>query len=162
MSDGFDLVVADDATPALAQVGDAVQRNLANASDVLAASLLTTARALASGGMVEARSGHYLESLHVETTSHDDGVDVTLSSNSPLAHLIEHGVRVPAHDILPSASEVLRFDGGVGEVFAKVVHVPQTTIPARPVLHTALDMMSGRIVDGLGDAAQRAIEEATR
>ena len=90
-----------------------------------------------------------------------DGVVGVLASGSPLAAIIEHGASIPAFDIVPSAAKAMHFDGDAGQVFAKMVHFPGARLPPRPILHTALEALSGQIVEEFQSLGLRFTEDAS-
>ena len=85
-----------------------------------------------------------------------DGVFVSVGSDGDVkyAAIQEYGGKTSAHEILPDKARALAFMIGGTLRFAKSVHHPGSTIPARPYLGSALDEMSGDIVAGLASVAE--------
>ena len=98
------------------------------------------------------KPGAYLASIYGGIS--DKGTRVTgfVRSASPLAHLLEYGVHIPAQDIFPDAKEVMMFQGGSEDVFARVVHFPGVDVPAYPAIHPALATIANRVEQVLTDA----------
>jgi hypothetical protein len=124
------------------------------------------ARALASGDVLQEKTGSYVESIQYKVISNDNGVFGFVFSDDPRVDLFEYGGSTPARDILPSVKEVMAFAGGgsiqglltslgvVGDVFAKIVHRPVVQYPKHTVIHAAFDDME--------DAVEHDIESAAR
>jgi hypothetical protein len=102
-------------------------------------SILDRARALASGGVMQERTGKYVRSMKSQVRSDSRGVYGKVYSDDPRSSLFEWGGSTPARDILPNAAQVMRFAGSAGEVFAKIVHRPVVNYPARPTINAAFD-----------------------
>ncbi len=82
--------------------------------------------------MLHTRSGALRASIHAAVASGDDAVAITLESTGvAYAAIQEYGGRTAAHDIVAVKAQALRLaDGG----FARSVHHPGSTIPARSYL----------------------------
>lgn len=124
------------------------------------------ARALASGDVLQEKTGRYVDSIKYVVRSNEGGVFGFVYSDDPRVDLFEYGGSTPARDILPNVKQVMAFAGGgsiqgiltslgiVGEVFAKVVHRPVVEYPKHTVIHAAFD--------GMEDAVEHDIESAAR
>ncbi len=107
-----------------------------------------------SGGALNVRSGALQASIVADVSTDPDGVVVSVGSNGDVkyAAIQEYGGKTSAHEILPDKARALAFMIGGTLRFAKSVHHPGSTIPARPYLGSALDEMSGDIVAALASA----------
>lgn len=154
----FNVVLdADKTKQRLERLPDAVRTELVAEAKILDAELVDYARMLASGGLVNIRSGRYVRSIKGRVTSSRTTVTGKAYSRAPEAHLIETGaVRAPM-DILPSATQALSFMLGGHRVFAKRVHHPGSVMRGRYVLHTALDDMREEILTGMRGALNRGL-----
>lgn len=128
---------------------------LRSAAETLDAELVSLAKA---GAPV--KSGKYQRSIRGKVTSSRRGVVGRVYSRSPLAHIIEAGAHIPAHEILPKVKQALHFGGGAGDVFAARVELPGATLPSRRVIQDAFDAMRGDIVSTLESAVRRAARES--
>jgi phage gpG-like protein len=79
------------------------------------------------------------------------------SAGVPYAAIQEYGGRTAAHEIVATKVRALRFVGAGGLVFAKRIHHPGSTIPARSYLGSALDDLRADIQDGLKTALLEAL-----
>jgi len=99
-----------------------------------------------SGEVLQARSGALAESI--SSSIDDDGSAVSVSTSSagvPYAAIQEFGGKTAAHDIVAVKAKALAFSAGGGEVFAKSVRHPGSTIPARSYLASTLLEMRDEI-----------------
>jgi phage gpG-like protein len=80
------------------------------------------------------------------------------SGDVKYARIQEYGGRTPAHDIVPSKARALAFLIGGETVFARIVHHPGSTIPARSYLRSSLADMAGTIRDELNEAVAGALQ----
>ena len=120
--------------------------------------LLAKVEANLSGEVLQTRSGALKASIAGSLTADASTVTVELSSTGvPYAAIQEYGGRTPAHDIVPVKARALAFAGGSGTVFARRVHHPGSTIPARPYLGSALDALHDDIAGGLKAAVLDAL-----
>lgn len=129
------------------------------------------ARALASGDVLQSRSGRYVNSIKSDMVSNDSGVFGHVFSDDPRADLFEYGGSTPARDILPNVAQVLRFAGSpmlaslslgtVGMVFAAVVHRPVVQYQKRSVIDAAFDAARTDVEVKIGDAVLVGIEQRT-
>ncbi len=105
--------------------------------------------------------GAYLDSIYGGVSERPGKVIGFVRSDSPLAHLLEDGAHIPAHDILPkSAADVLAFNGDAGTVFARVVHSPGANVPAYPAIYPSLDAAQSDIESKLEGAVRDAVRGA--
>jgi hypothetical protein len=102
-------------------------------------SILARARALASGSVLQERTGKYVRSMKSEVRSDSRGVYGKVYSDDPRSSLFEWGGSTPARTILPNATQAMAFMGSAGQVFAKIVHRPVVNYPARPTINAAFD-----------------------
>ena len=89
----------------------------------------------------------------------NDGSDLSVSISSagvPYAAIQEFGGKTAAHDIVAVKGKVLAFSAGGSQVFARSVHHPGSTIPARSYLGSSLAEMRDEIESGF----KRAVLEA--
>ena len=120
--------------------------------------LLAKVEANLSGEVLRTRSGALKASIAASLTADASTVTVELTSAGvPYAAIQEHGGRTPAHDIVPVKALALAFAGLGGTVFARRVHHPGSTIPARPYLGSALDALHDDIAGGLKAAVLDAL-----
>lgn len=158
MSDEFTIVVDDrKARLKLEAMPDQVKEALYGKTRELEQSLLSVVKARASGGLVGVRTGEYLRSIRGTTRLGKASVTATIRSKSPIAHIIESGADIPAHDILPKVGKALKFTGGAGQVFAAKVSHPAVKLPAKPVIEGAFADMKDAIV---AELKQTAIDSA--
>jgi phage gpG-like protein len=100
-----------------------------------------------SGQVLHARTGALRDSIAAEVTVDGAKILVRLFSRGDVryAAIQEYGGRTPAHDIVPNKAKALAFLAGGRRVFARIVHHPGSTIPARPYLGPALAQMGPQI-----------------
>jgi len=112
-----------------------------------------------SGHVLHAKTGALRDSIDAEVTDDGQRVVVRVFSNGDVryAAIQEFGGRTPAHDIRPVKAKALAFLMGGRTVFARIVHHPGSTIPARPYLGPAMAQMGPRIIAELKAAAVAAI-----
>ncbi len=103
------------------------------------------------------KPGQYLASIYGGTFDQGERLGGYVRSGDPLAHILEHGASVPAHEILPSTADVLAFDGGAGTLFAKSVNSPGATIPPYPAIEPAFTAAKGQIEAELTRAVKGAL-----
>ena len=104
------------------------------------------------------KPGQYLASIYGGVSDKNGRVLGFVRSGSPLAHLLEDGATIPAHDIFPSAADVLAFAGDAGTVFARAVHSPGATVPAYPAIQPAFDSNVGTIQSTIEEAVMGALK----
>ena len=108
-----------------------------------------------AGGALNTRSGALQDSIVANVSPTEDGFVASVASEGDVkyAAIQEYGGQTGAHDILPSKAQALAFVIGGTLRFAKSVHHPGSTIPARSYLGSALDEMSDDLVAALAGAA---------
>ncbi len=154
----FDVALdADKAKQHLQRLPDAVRAELVTEAEFLDGELVARARLLASGDLVNVRSGRYVRSIKGRVTSTRTVVTGKAYSRAPEAHLIETGAVRGPRDILPNAAQAMTFVLGGHRVFAKRVHHPGSVMRGRYVLHTALDEMRVEIISGMRAAMNRGL-----
>jgi phage gpG-like protein len=100
-----------------------------------------------SGPVLRVRSGHLRRSMGPPTvTLTETGAVGALGVRAVYGAIHEFGGTIPAHDIVPRFRKALRFParqlGGRsrdGFIFAKRVHMPAITMPARPYLRPSFE-----------------------
>lgn len=123
-------------------------------AEMLQARLLAKVETNLSGEVLRARSGQLKASIVAELAVGATDVTATVASHGvPYAAIQELGGTTPAHDIVPVKARALAFAGG----FARRVHHPGATIPARFYLGSALDAMRDEVTGGLKDAVLTAL-----
>jgi len=113
-----------------------------------------------SGQVLRARTGSLRDSIASDIVDENGGIAVIVRSSGALkyAAIQEFGGKTAAHDIIPSKAKVLAFvSGGGAQVFAKLVHHPGSTIPARPYLRSSLADMKSHIIESLNAAVVKAL-----
>jgi len=103
------------------------------------------------------KPGMYLASIYGGVADKGSAVIGYIRSASPLAHLLEYGASIPAHEIGPDTADALAFEGDAGMVFAKVIHSPGATVPAYPAIKPALTAIADQVEQVLRDAAKGAV-----
>lgn len=106
-----------------------------------AGNILARARALASGEVLQERTGKYFKSIKDKVYDSSKRVYAKVYSKDPRAGLFEWGGTTKARDILPDVAKALAFMGSAGQVFAHVVHRPIVKYPPHPVINRAFDEM---------------------
>lgn len=111
-----------------------------------------------SGQVLQTKTGALRDSIEAEVVGDGPQVSVRLYSRGEVryAAIQEYGGHTPAHDIVPSKGKALAFLVGGRQAFAKIVHHPGSTIPARPFMGPALSDMAAQIADELKAAALAA------
>ncbi len=129
-----------------ADIGEAVRAKMAMLQD----ELLAKVEANLSGDVLRTRSGALKASIAASLTADPSTVTAAVgSAGVPYAAIQEYGGRTPAHDIVPVKARALAFAGAGGTTFARRVHHPGSTIPARSYLGAALDALHDDITGGL-------------
>lgn len=108
------------------------------------------ARRLASGAVIQSRTGRFVASIKEEVTSTATSVVGKVYSDDPRDPLFEYGGTQAPREILPNAAQALAFMGSAGRVFAAAVHRPAVTYPERPIIHAAFDQMRAGETETLG------------
>ena len=111
-----------------------------------------------SGQVLQTKTGALRDSIEAEVVADGTQVSVRLYSTGEVryAAIQEYGGHTPAHDIVPNKGKALAFLAGGRRVFAKIVHHPGSTIPARPFMGPALNDMAAQIAEELKAAALAA------
>ena len=111
-----------------------------------------------SGDVLRSRTGALKASVVSELSADATTVVATIASQGvPYAAIQEYGGRTPAHDIVPVKALALAFVGAGGLTFARRVHHPGSTIPARAPFGGALDALRDEIAGGLKEAVRNAL-----
>ncbi len=124
----------------------AVQNALMREAETLCSALEGRIRQKLSGEVLSSRTGALANSI--STSIDDGGTDVCVSASSagvPYAAIQEFGGKTAAHDILAVKAKALAFVAGGGEMFAKRVRHPGSTIPARSYLASTFADMQDEI-----------------
>ncbi|MGH6839643.1 MAG: hypothetical protein ACREDT_12765 [Methylocella sp.] len=136
----------------------AVQDALLSQADALRGALEDRIQRKLSGEVLETRSGALAASII--SSIEDNGSDTSVSISStgvPYAAIQEFGGKTAAHDIVAVKTKALAFSAGGAQVFAKSVHHPGSTIPARSYLGSSLVEMSDEIESGFKQAILDAL-----
>ena len=137
---------------------DAVAAALAAKGETFRSALAAKVDANLAGGVLQTRSGALRGSIRSALENDVAAITITLESTGVVyAAIQEHGGRTAAHDIVATKARALRFAGAGGPVFAKRVHHPGSTIPARSYLGAALADLETAIRDGLKAAILGAL-----
>lgn len=121
------------------KIGPDVHQALVAALNRLAGQIAANARGLAAAHIryLGKKPGQYLASIYGGVSENTGSVVGFVRSGNPLAHLLEGGATIPAHDIFAKAGDALAFYGDAGTVFAKVVHSPGAIVPPYPAIEPA-------------------------
>jgi phage gpG-like protein len=141
---------------------DAVQAALRAKMDALALALAAyVTQDELSGQVLQVRSGALRDSIAAEVTDDGSSVQARVFSRGDVkyAAIQELGGHTPAHDIAPNKARALAFIVGGRRVFARIVHHPGSTIPARPYLRPALTRMWPTIIADLRAVATSALDD---
>jgi phage gpG-like protein len=104
------------------------------------------------------RSGALRASIQAALETDAAAIMITLESiGVAYAAIQEYGGHTAVHDIVAAKAQALRFAGAGGPVFAKSVHHPGSTIPARSYLGSALASLQTEIANGLKAAVLDAL-----
>jgi len=104
------------------------------------------------------KPGLYAASIQFGYYDKDRRLGGFVRSGSPLAHLLEHGAKPPAHAIVAKAGDALMFTGSAGEVFRRAVQHPGAVIPPYPAFEPALEEHRTEIIDALTAAIKQAAQ----
>jgi hypothetical protein len=148
---------ADKTKRRLAKLPDAARTELVTVARLLDRELVDYARFLASGPLVNVKSGRYVKSIHGSVRSTQTMVTGKVASSAPEAHFIETGAVRKAMDILPNAAKALSFLMNGRRVFAARVHHPGSTEKPRHLLQVALDDIRAEIVAEMTSALHRGL-----
>ena len=113
-----------------------------------------------AGGVLNARTGALEASISADVAFDAEAVSATVGSEGDVkyAAIQEYGGKTSTREILPVKAKALAFAVGGKLAFARRVEHPGSLIPARSYLGSALDEMSGEIVNSLAAAAREAWE----
>jgi phage gpG-like protein len=131
----------------------AVQDALLGQADALRGALEARIQQKLSGEVLQIRSGALAASII--SSIENDGSDTSVSISStgvPYAAIQEFGGKTAAHDIIAVKAKALAFSMGGDQIFAKNVHHPGSTIPARSYLGSSLAEMRDDIESGFKQA----------
>lgn len=136
----------------------AVQDALLGQADALRGALEARIQQKLSGEVLQTRSGALAASI--VSSIENDGSDLSVSIAStgvPYAAIQEFGGKTAAHDIVAVKAKALAFSMGGADIFAKSVHHPGSTIPARSYLGSSLADMRDDIESGFKQAILEAL-----
>ena len=136
----------------------AVQDALLGKADALRGALEARIQQKLSGEVLQTRSGALAASII--SSIENDGSDTSVSISStgvPYAAIQEFGGKTAAHDIVAVKAKVLEFSAGGGQVFARTVHHPGSTIPSRSYLGSSLAEMRDEIESGFKQAVLESL-----
>ena len=142
-------------------IGPSVRQKLIEVLTPLAEEVVADAKSRAQAHIryLGLKPGEYLDSIKGGVSlKNDKRVTGYIRSGSPIAHLLEYGANVPAHEILPKIAKVLAFTGSAGTVFAKAVHSPGATIPPYPALGPAFEARKSEIKAALIEAGREGMK----
>jgi hypothetical protein len=132
----------------LHKMPDAVRQSLKKEANILATELRDKSRENASS-FFQVRTGRFLKSIKKSVRSSQTSVIGKVFSKSPVAHLLERGVK--PHDITPKNAKALAFLGG----FAKTIHHPG--FQGKTIINAAFQEMKGQINEGLTKAVRDGV-----
>jgi phage gpG-like protein len=138
----------------------AVQDALLGQADALRGALEARIQQKLSGEVLQTRSGALAASIisSIENDGSDTSVSI-FSTGVPYAAIQEFGGKTAAHDIVAVKAKALTFSMGGHRIFAKNVHHPGSTIPARSYLGSSLAEMRDDIESGFKQAILEALGE---
>lgn len=143
---------------------------LAGAAQDLDHDLVGRAKGLASGTVLQARTGKYVGAIKGRVKRTKTGVYAQAYSRDPRAALFEFGGKTAPHEIAPRSAKALLLQTVAGQTFASVVHHPggdygrsstgvgKGSQGRYSVIFRAYNGMRSAIFKGLHDAATGAIE----
>lgn len=134
----------------LGKMPDEVRAALKGEANTLATELRDKAKGYA-GSLFQVRSGKFQASIKKSVRSTPTRVTGKVSSNDPVAHLLEVGAR--PHDIVPKSAHALEL--AAGGAFATVVHHPG--FQGHAIISRAFQEMRGDITDGLMKAVREGL-----
>ena len=107
------------------------------------------------GQVLHHRSGALGRSIQMKTYESENTFtgEVYSTGDVKYAGIHEFGGVIPAHDIFPKNAEALAFMMDGKQVFAKVVHMPDVTMPERSFMRSSLADMADTIVKEIKEAA---------
>jgi phage gpG-like protein len=135
-----------------------VQNALLGQADTLRGALEARIQQKLSGEVLQTRSGALAASIISSIENDGSGTSVSISSTGvPYAAIQEFGGKTAAHEIVAVKGKVLAFSAGGGQVFARSVNHPGSTIPARSYLGSSLTDMRDDIESGFKQAILEAL-----
>jgi phage gpG-like protein len=135
-----------------------VQDALLGQADALRGALEARIQQMLSGEVLQTRSGALAASIISSIENDGSATSVSISSTGvPYAAIQEFGGKTAAHDIVAVKGKVLAFSAGGNQVFAKSVHHPGSTIPARSYLGSSLAEMRDEIESDFKQAILEAL-----
>lgn len=136
----------------------AVQDALLGQADELRGALEAKIQQKLAGEVLQTRSGALAASIvsSIENNGSDTSVSIS-STGVPYAAIQEFGGKTAAHDIVAVKAKALAFSVGGARIFAKHVHHPGSTIPARSYLGSSLTEMGDDIKSGFKQAILEAL-----
>jgi phage gpG-like protein len=136
----------------------AVHDALLGQADALRGALEARIQQMLSGEVLQTRSGALAASIISSIENDGSATSVSISSTGvPYAAIQEFGGKTAAHDIVAVKGKVLAFSAGGNQVFAKSVHHPGSTIPARSYLGSSLAEMRDEIESGFKQAVLESL-----
>jgi phage gpG-like protein len=136
----------------------AVHDALLGQADALRGALEARIQQKLSGEVLQTRSGALAASIISTIENDGSATSVSISSTGvPYAAIQEFGGKTAAHDIVAVKGKVLAFSAGGNQVFAKSVHHPGSTIPARSYLGSSLAEMRDEIESDFKQAILEAL-----
>ncbi|MGH6842822.1 MAG: hypothetical protein ACREDV_12170 [Methylocella sp.] len=137
----------------------AVQDALLGQADALRGALEDRIQRKLSGEVLETRSGALAASIISSIDNDGTNTSVAISSTGvPYAAIQEFGGKTAAAAIVAVNAKALAFSMGGGQIFAKGVRHPGSTIPARSFLGSSLSEMSDEIESGFKQAILEALD----
>jgi len=160
----FKLTGADEVLQRFDRLGADVQACLLATSQTLAANLQAHVQQDKLSGQVLNRLSGDLAASIAATVEIGDGVvtaQVFSANLPPYAAILEFGGVIPAHDVRPVSAQALSFMLEGRQVFSKVAHIPDVTLPAHSYLRSSLQDMAAEITSELQQAVARALKGQT-
>jgi hypothetical protein len=115
------------------------------------------ARALAHFHSIGAKPGLYLASIYGGVSNKGSSIVGYVRSSSPLAHLLELGFTIKDMIIEAKSDGVMAFEvGGIGEVFSRKVHRPETVVEPYPAIFPAFEAKRAEIAEALERIKEKA------
>jgi hypothetical protein len=125
--------------------------------------LLAKARGLASGSVLQVKTGKYLSHIKGSVRTRKSGVTGRVWVTDPRANLFEFGGKTKPHDIEPNSAQALLLQVAGGKIFAAEVHHPGGDFGRESfgagsqgkhsVVQVAYNEMRGEIFSRMYDAA---------
>lgn len=111
-----------------------------------------------SGEALQTRSGALAESIQASVDDDASAVSIVASSSGvAYAAIQEFGGKTAAHEIVATNAKALTFAAGGGQIFAKSIHHPGSTLRARSYIGSSIGEMSDEFVAGLKQAVLDAL-----